>query len=134
MRAIKIFLGIIIAFIAGILGFIALGSVLSSFSIPKPAEIYRYAPEKSLIGYFLLFLSKHGILQPSQPPRLCCSSGGGLSFMVPVSREALHGHVNREGLVRHRVPRSTPRKRIMEPVSFLPPIPEDPGSIDAVFN
>ncbi len=55
MRAIKIFLGIIIAFIAGILGFIALGSVLSSFSIPKPAEIYRYAPEKSLIGYFLIF-------------------------------------------------------------------------------
>ena len=55
MRAIKIFLGIIIGLIAGILGFIALGSVLSSFSIPKPAEIYRYAPEKSLIGYFLLF-------------------------------------------------------------------------------
>ena len=55
MRAIKIFLGIIIAFIAGILGFIALGSVLSSFSIPKPAEIYRHAPEKSLIGYFLIF-------------------------------------------------------------------------------
>ena len=57
MRAIKIFLGIIIGLIAGILGFIALGSVLSSFSIPKPAEIYRYAPEKSLIGYFLLFYS-----------------------------------------------------------------------------
>ena len=55
MRAIKIFLGIIIGFIAGILGFIALGSVLSSFSIPKPAEIYRYVPEKSLIGYFLMF-------------------------------------------------------------------------------
>jgi hypothetical protein len=55
MRAIKIFLGIIIGLIAGILGFIALGSVLSSFSIPKPAEIYRHAPEKSLIGYFLIF-------------------------------------------------------------------------------
>ena len=55
MRAIKIFLGIIIGLIAGILGFIALGSVLSSFSIPKPAEIYRHAPEKSLIGYFLMF-------------------------------------------------------------------------------
>ena len=55
MRAIKIFLGIIIGLITGILGFIAIGSVLSSFSIPKPAEIYRYAPEKSLIGYFLLF-------------------------------------------------------------------------------
>ena len=55
MRAIKIFLGIIIGLIAGILVFIALGSVLSSFSIPKPAEIYRYAPEKSLIGYFLIF-------------------------------------------------------------------------------
>ena len=55
MRAIKIFLGIIIGLIAGILGFIALGSVLSSFSIPKPAEIYRHAPEKSLIGYFLCF-------------------------------------------------------------------------------
>ena len=39
MRAIKIFLGIIIGLIAGILGFIALGSVLASFSIPKPAEI-----------------------------------------------------------------------------------------------
>ena len=55
MRAIKIFLGIIIGFIAGILSFIALGSVLSSFSIPKPAEIYRHAPKKSLIGYFLIF-------------------------------------------------------------------------------
>ena len=55
MRAIKIFLGIIIGLIAGILGFIALGSVLSSFSIPKPAEIYRHAHEKSLIGYFLIF-------------------------------------------------------------------------------
>ena len=55
MRAIKIFLGIIIGLIAGILGFIALGSVLSTFSIPKPAEIYRHAPEKSLIGYFLIF-------------------------------------------------------------------------------
>ena len=55
MRAIKIFLGIIIGLIAGILGFIALGSVLSSFSIPKPAEIYRHAPEKSLVGYFLIF-------------------------------------------------------------------------------
>ncbi|HIM70896.1 MAG TPA: hypothetical protein EYM44_09875 [Gammaproteobacteria bacterium] len=55
MRAIKIFLGIIIGFIAGILVFIALGSVLSSFSIQKPAEIYRYAPQKSLIGWFLMF-------------------------------------------------------------------------------
>ena len=55
MRAFKIFLGIIIGFIAGILGFIALGSVLSSFSIPKPSVIYRYSPEKSLVGYFLLF-------------------------------------------------------------------------------
>ena len=55
MRAFKIFLGIIIGFIAGILGFIALGSVLSYFSIPKPSVIYRYSPEKSLVGYFLLF-------------------------------------------------------------------------------
>ena len=46
MRAIKIFLGIIIGLIAGILGFMALGSVLSSFSIPKPTEIYRHATEK----------------------------------------------------------------------------------------
>ena len=55
MRAFKIFLGIIIGFIAGILGFIALGSVLSYFSIPKPSVIYRYSPEKSVVGYFLLF-------------------------------------------------------------------------------
>jgi len=55
MRASKICLGVFIGFIAGILGFIALGSVLASFSTPKPAEIYRYAPEKSLIGYFLVF-------------------------------------------------------------------------------
>ena len=55
MRALKICLGVFIGFIAGILGFIALGSVLASFSIPKPAEIYRYAPQKSLIGYFLIF-------------------------------------------------------------------------------
>ena len=76
MRALKICLGVFIGFIAGILGFIALGSVLASFSIPKPAEIYRYAPQKSLIGYFLVaggcltaylirrkskyFISKHG--------------------------------------------------------------------------
>ena len=56
MRAFKIFLGIIIGFIAGILGFIALGSVLSSFSIPKPSVIYRYSPEKSLVGYFPVIL------------------------------------------------------------------------------
>ncbi len=55
MRAIKICLGAFIGFIVGIVCFIALGSVLSSFSILKPAEIYRYAPRKSLIGYFLLF-------------------------------------------------------------------------------
>ena len=62
MRAIKIFLGIIIGLIAGILGFIALGSVLSSFSLPTPAEIYRHAPEKSLIGYFVIFTN-----YPAQP-------------------------------------------------------------------
>ena len=55
MRTIKICLGAFIGFIVGIVCFIALGSVLSSFSILKPAEIYRYAPQKSLIGYFLLF-------------------------------------------------------------------------------
>ncbi|MDP7051011.1 MAG: hypothetical protein QF600_03715 [Verrucomicrobiota bacterium] len=55
MRASKICLGVFIGFIAGILGFIALGTVLASFSIPKPAEIYRYTPQKSLIGYFLMF-------------------------------------------------------------------------------
>jgi len=55
MRTIKICLGAFIGFIVGIACFIALGSVLSSFSIPKPAEIYRHAPEKSLIGYFLIF-------------------------------------------------------------------------------
>ena len=55
MRAFKICLGVIIGFIAGILGFIALGSVLSSFSIPKPVELYRNSPQKSLAAYFLLF-------------------------------------------------------------------------------
>ena len=55
MRALKICLGVFIGFIASILGFMALESVLASFSIPKPAEIYRYAPQRSLIGYFLVF-------------------------------------------------------------------------------
>jgi len=55
MRTIKICLGAFIGFIVGIACFIALGSVLSSFSILKPAEIYRHASEKSLIGYFLIF-------------------------------------------------------------------------------
>ncbi len=55
MRASKICFGIMIGFIVGLIGFIALGSVLSSFSIPKPAEIYRAAREKSLIQSFLIF-------------------------------------------------------------------------------
>ncbi len=55
MRAFKICLGIFIGFIAGVIGFTLLGSVLSSFSIQKPTEIYRYSAEKSLIGYFLIF-------------------------------------------------------------------------------
>ena len=55
MRALKICLGAFIGLIAGILGFIALGTILLTlFSIPKPAEIYRYAPEKSFTGYFLI--------------------------------------------------------------------------------
>ena len=48
MRTVKIILG-------GTVGFIALGTVLESFSIPKPAEIYRFSPQKTLIGYFLIF-------------------------------------------------------------------------------
>ena len=54
MRAIKICIGAFIGFTLGILCFIALGSVFESFSILKPAELYRHAPQKSLIAYFLL--------------------------------------------------------------------------------
>ena len=41
--------GIIIGFIAGILGFKALGSVLQYFSSRKPSEIYGYETKKLLI-------------------------------------------------------------------------------------
>jgi len=49
------FIGIIIGLSAGILGFIALGSILSFFSVPKPAIVYRDAKEWSLVTYLLAF-------------------------------------------------------------------------------
>ena len=51
----NLFIGIIIGLSAGILGFIALGSILSFFSVPKPAIVYRDAKEWSLMGYLLAF-------------------------------------------------------------------------------
>ena len=51
----NLFIGIIIGLSAGILGFIALGSILSFFSVPKPAIVYRDAKEWSLITYLLAF-------------------------------------------------------------------------------
>ena len=55
MLVIKISFGAFIGLIVGILSFIVLGSILSSFSIPKPTEIYRYSSQKSLIEFFLVF-------------------------------------------------------------------------------
>ena len=52
----NLFTGIIIGLSAGILGFIALGSILSFFSVPKPAIVYRDAKEWSLMTYYWRFI------------------------------------------------------------------------------
>lgn len=51
----NLFIGIIIGLSTGILGFIALGSILSFFSVPKPAIVYRDAKEWSLITFLMAF-------------------------------------------------------------------------------
>ena len=56
MLVIKISFGAFIGFIVGILSFIVLGSILSSFSIPKPTEFYRYSSQKSLIEFLIFFV------------------------------------------------------------------------------
>lgn len=51
----NLFIGIIIGLSTGILGFIALSSILSFFSVPKPAIVYRDAKEWSLITFLMAF-------------------------------------------------------------------------------